>query len=166
MEKQLFMKVEDHHPIALIRLSGHCTQLEVYKLKSEAEWQVSDGKRFLILDLLDLSFIDSAGVGVLIQIAEQCRRASGHLSLVCSANSHIKKFLDISTGHGSITHYESAPAALAGVRRQFGLQAPDAAADDLRTALETLKLRVEEVDARLKQIEQAMFRPSQMQPMD
>ena len=51
-------------------------------LRSKVSQLVAEGRKRIVLDLGDVDYIDSAGLGILVAIAASARRAGGELKLV------------------------------------------------------------------------------------
>ena len=81
-----------HDRILELQLSG---QLDLYRcpdLKSEIKRNIDNGYRYLVFDLTDLSYIDSSGIGTLIQISHWMRKRGGVMILVNTQGSVEKIF--------------------------------------------------------------------------
>lgn len=81
-----------HDRIMEMPLTG---QLDLYRcpeLKSEIKRHVDNGYRFVIFDLTDLTYIDSSGIGTLIQISNWMRKRGGRMVLVNTQGSVEKIF--------------------------------------------------------------------------
>lgn len=66
-----------HNKIFELHLEG---QLDLYKcpeLKSKVKNAIEDGYRYFIVDMTDLSYIDSSGIGTLIQISNWLKNRNG-----------------------------------------------------------------------------------------
>ena len=84
-----------HDRIQEQQLSG---QLDLYKcpeLKSEIKRQIDNGYRFIIFDLTDLNYVDSSGIGTLIQISNWMKKRGGLMVLVNTQGS-VEKIFQIS----------------------------------------------------------------------
>lgn len=75
---------------------------EVYRLLTQ------HGVRRLVLNLADVEFVDSAGVGALVSIREQADRFGVELWLA-NVSDAVQRVLDI-TGVGSSAHHPPAPS--------------------------------------------------------
>src|SRR4051794_27169703 len=53
-------------------------------LKAHLVRAIEDGRRFVVVDLEDVGFIDSTGLGVLLAIQRRLQAASGALTIVCT----------------------------------------------------------------------------------
>lgn len=155
MDRQLHIKVEEQHPLAVLRIIGFCAQLEVYKMKSEAEWQLSSGNRFLVLDLNELSFIDSAGIGALIQLCERSRSLGGQIAFACIPDSNIKHILEKSLGSTNVEFSDSTEDAVNLMRRKYGLGGivvETSSGGDLKAVME----RLQELEKRVEHLERVV----------
>lgn len=75
--------------------------------------RVVEGKQFhLVLDLLGVSFIDSAGLGLLVGSAKRIRAHEGSMTLVC-ADPDILKLFQVTGLTKVFPIYSSRAAALA-----------------------------------------------------
>ncbi len=157
MDRQLHIQVDEHHPLAVIRLSGFCAQLEVYKLKSDSEWQLSSGNRFLIMDLKELTFIDSAGIGALMQLSDRCRSIGGEMAFVSQTNSNMRRILEKSLAAQRLEFFATADDALEAIKKKNGLgrRAEPAASGDLKL----LQERLAAVEKRLERLERILRPP-------
>ncbi|MCI3931374.1 MULTISPECIES: STAS domain-containing protein [unclassified Streptomyces] len=104
---------------AVLRVSGEMDLLTSPVLRQRVHEAVAEGRRSLVLDLSDVLFCDSSGVGVLIATRRLMRSCRGRLRLILPARGAVE---------GS--HVNRVLAAL-GVRRLFEVY-PDAerAVDD------------------------------------
>jgi len=79
--------------ITVLRVSG---RLELgrdsQRLEELVAWLVADGRRRLLMDLLQVDYIDSAGIGALAMAAGQVKQAGGKLALVV-AEGRVKTVL-------------------------------------------------------------------------
>lgn len=81
-----------HNKIMEIPLSG---QLDLYRcpeLKSEVKLQIEQGYRFVIFELTELNYIDSSGIGALIQISNWMKKRNGLMVLTNTQGSVEKIF--------------------------------------------------------------------------
>jgi len=84
-----------HDRILEIPLSG---QLDLYKcpdLKSDVKRNIDTGYRYVIFDLTDLQYVDSSGIGTLIQISSWMKKRGGLMVLVNTQGS-VEKIFQIS----------------------------------------------------------------------
>ncbi|MEB3964246.1 STAS domain-containing protein [Streptomyces kunmingensis] len=104
---------------AVVRVSGEMDLVTSPALRQQVHEAVADGRRSLVLDLSDVLFCDSSGVGVLIASRRLMRSCQGRLRVILPAQ-----------GAEDGSHVNRVLAAL-GVRRLFEVY-PDvtAAVDD------------------------------------
>ena len=79
------MIVEMEHTeqgIALARLSGRLDAAAAPRVLAHLKDAVADGKSRLAVDLSEVSFIDSTGLGTLVSGLKAARKAEGDLRLV------------------------------------------------------------------------------------
>lgn len=65
------------------------------ELQDRIEAAIEDGARLVVLDLSEVTFIDSMALGVLLGAANQLRRSGGHLRLVVPSRE-LRRIFEIS----------------------------------------------------------------------
>jgi len=109
---------------AVVQVSGEMDLVTSPVLRQRMHGAVADGRRDVVLDLSDVLFCDSSGVGVLIASRRLIRSCQGRLRLILPAQGAVD---------GS--HVNRVLGAL-GVRRLFDVYADvDAAVDDEASSL-------------------------------
>ncbi|MFE1950763.1 MULTISPECIES: STAS domain-containing protein [Streptomyces] len=103
---------------AVVSVSGEMDLVTSPALRQRVHDAVADGRRSLVLDLSDVLFCDSSGVGVLIAARRLIRSCQGRLRLILPAQGAVD---------GS--HVNRVLGAL-GVRRLFDVYPDVAAATD------------------------------------
>ena len=76
---------------------------------------ITEGASNVIVQLEDIDFVDSTGLGVLVGALRRARTAGGDLRLVCT-NSRILKVFDITGLHAVFLVADSVEHAIAGER--------------------------------------------------
>ena len=70
-----------------------CGEVDLYtapRLREELEKAIEDGRQQLVLDLTELDFIDSTGLGVLVGAMKKARQSGGDVSLRNASRSTYK----------------------------------------------------------------------------
>jgi len=75
--------------------------------------------RYFVLDLHDVAFVDSAGLGLLVRLLSHLRRTSGDLKL-CGVAPNIQKSLNVSRLNSVLASYDTVDAAVAAFERPSG----------------------------------------------
>lgn len=122
MNRTLDLTVIDQHPVSIIEISGFLAQLEVYKFKSRLESLIAEGRKYLIVDLTGIDFIDSAGLGCLVQLRQECLRHGGHLYIVQPGTQNARSVLNLSSFHKIMQVFESLDEVTAFLEDQFGIR--------------------------------------------
>ncbi|HMU83935.1 MAG TPA: anti-sigma factor antagonist [Leptospiraceae bacterium] len=84
-----------HDKVAELSLSG---QLDLYKcpdLKGDMRRLMEQGYRFVVFDLTDLSYVDSSGIGTLIQVSNWMKKRGGLMVLV-NVQGSVEKIFQLS----------------------------------------------------------------------
>jgi anti-anti-sigma factor len=82
MNLPLKIGIERHPPLAILILNGRLAQLQVYNFKHQVEVLLQEGYRFFVIDLKEIQFIDSAGIGAIAHIRQLCLQAGGQEVIV------------------------------------------------------------------------------------
>ncbi|MEU6677998.1 STAS domain-containing protein [Streptomyces sp. NPDC059900] len=115
----LQVAVDEQDGWAVLRVSGEMDLVTSPVVRQRVHDAVADGRHSLVLDLSDVLFCDSSGVGVLIATRRLFRSCQGRLRLILPAQ-----------GAEDGSHVNRVLAAL-GVRRLFEVFPDvDAAVDD------------------------------------
>ena len=83
--------------VSVVSLRGDLDPEQTPKVDHELEALQDDGARHLILDLLDVPFLDSSVLGVLLKHARRIRSSRGTLTLVIDNDATtrgIERYLD------------------------------------------------------------------------
>ncbi|GHB53459.1 STAS domain-containing protein [Mongoliitalea lutea] len=95
----------------LLNLSGDLIGDEVGpKLVEFVSDAVNDGVKSFIIDLSDIRYISSSGIGLLITMLTKMRNSGGEVYL-CSPSEHVKKLLIITKLNNIFTVFDSIEAA-------------------------------------------------------
>jgi anti-sigma B factor antagonist len=92
--EELDITVREQDGTAVVAVSG---EIDVYTspiLQERLVEVLRDGSSSIVLDLSDVTFLDSTGLGVLITGLKRCRSAGGDLVLV-TAQANVLKVLEI-----------------------------------------------------------------------
>lgn len=75
-----------------VKLKGDLDQQAERKIRSVLDWEegLGEGRRYLILNLHEVNYINSAGMALLIRIARTGRKKSYH-TFICGASAHYQK---------------------------------------------------------------------------
>ena len=91
------MRISDHTEdfLAIVTVSGELDENTVPELRERLHGLLEAGAAWLLVDLGELEFIDSSGVGLLIGTSRRAGEAGGDLAVVC-ARPNILRVFDIS----------------------------------------------------------------------
>jgi anti-anti-sigma factor len=76
------------------RLRGEIDTANAARIEGELLEAVSSGPVDVVLDLTDVAFIDSSGLGSLVAVAAELRTRGGHLAIVAGP-PHVKRVFDL-----------------------------------------------------------------------
>jgi len=97
--------------VVIVDVGGSVDVYTVADLRSGLDGQINLGRNRLVVDLLDVDFLDSTGLGVLVARLKAVRSTGGWLRLVCTDEKVLRVFRI--TGLDKVFHiHPSVPAAL------------------------------------------------------
>ncbi|MEE1658242.1 STAS domain-containing protein [Microvirga sp. CF3062] len=82
--------------VALVRLSGRLDAAAAPQILARLKDIVAEGQSRLAVDLSEVSFVDSTGLGTLVSGLKAARKAEGDLRLV-APNSQVQRLLRLTT---------------------------------------------------------------------
>jgi anti-sigma B factor antagonist len=94
MNLQLSTRILENET-AVIEVAGELESANCDDLREEILGQVNAARSHLVIDLREVTFIDSTGLGVLVGGLKKMRESNGRFSLVC-AQPRILRILEIS----------------------------------------------------------------------
>jgi anti-anti-sigma factor len=98
--------------VAVVRLAGQLDLFAAADVKQRLVAAVDGGHRRLVLDLAEVSFIDSSGLGTLIGALKAARQAGGDLRIARPAEQ-TRVVLELTTLDRVLHPYATVEAALA-----------------------------------------------------
>jgi anti-sigma B factor antagonist len=96
----------------LVELGGEIDLYTAPEFKQRVSGAIESGKRRLVVDLSDATFIDSTTLGVLVGAEKQLRASEGTVVLVCP-EPNIRKVFDITGLDRVFPMHDTRDAALA-----------------------------------------------------
>lgn len=92
MDSMLELNIVPFEAGLSVTLRGDLDQQAELKIRSALNWEdgLGEGRRYLILNLHDVNFINSAGMALLIRIARTGRKKDFH-TFICGASAHYQK---------------------------------------------------------------------------
>jgi anti-anti-sigma factor len=99
--------------VAVVRLGGRVDLLTAVEVKHAFARAVAHGQRRLVVDLNDVTFIDSSGLGALIGGLKVARQAGGDLR-IARPSDQARVILELTTLNRILKPYPSVEEALAG----------------------------------------------------
>lgn len=111
MELQLATRHEG--AVAVVSVMGEVDVFSAPGLDSELDALIAAGSPRLVVDLSEVAFLDSTGLGVLVKALKHAREADGWLHLVVTSD-RIRKIFDITGLDASIPIFDTAQDAING----------------------------------------------------
>lgn len=91
--------------VAVINVQGEVDVYTAPKLREEIHKQLDQGATKIVVDLTNVAYMDSSGLGVLIGALKRAREENGDL-VVASPNPRISRILDV-TGLSKIFNVQA-----------------------------------------------------------
>ena len=109
-DKPFNLKVERSPSDAVVRLSGSCTMLVASQLGETLLRLVSESVRLIIIDMTELDFIESTGLGGIVAGYLRLRRMQGELRIV-GPRPAIRQLLELTRLTQLFTIHDSVESA-------------------------------------------------------
>jgi anti-anti-sigma factor len=156
MEQTVSFELENHSPLAVLHLNGYLAQLEVYKFKAQVE-KLAAEFRYMIFDMDHLAFIDSAGIGALVQIRAELLKFGGALVLAAPNSPHVKSAFNSSQLGRVIPCFVNVEDARQFLAEKFGLKnatpEDELAGQEIVGILHQILDRLGSIEGRLERME-------------
>jgi anti-sigma B factor antagonist len=111
VDMSLEIQEVDVNDATILRLSGQFDFSNVDAVRQAIRTRLDEGTLFLIINLDDLEYIDSAGLGVLVGTLARLRENGGELAVVCS-NVRVRRVFDITKLTQLLSIYDSEAQAM------------------------------------------------------
>lgn len=76
----------------VVQLAGDVDVATTDRLREQVALLISEGRSDLVVDLTDVTFLDSTGLGLLVGTLKRVRLAGGDLALVVPTEAQLKVF--------------------------------------------------------------------------
>ena len=101
----------EHDTSCVVTVSGDADLYAAANVEKELLRLVDDGRRSIVVDLTDATFIDSTMLRVLLNVSKRLRPGGGELLVVCSEHN-IRKIFEITLLDRVFTIFDTRDAAL------------------------------------------------------
>lgn len=95
MSKLASIEAEQRGATLLLRISGEIDVSNARELSAAIEAAVPNGILRIVMDLTDITYLDSAGVKLLMQLADRLRARRRELRLVVPEHAPIRAVLEL-----------------------------------------------------------------------
>jgi anti-anti-sigma factor len=80
--EQVKITIQEEDSISIIYVSGELTLLDAPELKKYVDEIIAKGKKILLFDFENLTFLDSSGVGLLLRFNAQLSKTGGKIAFI------------------------------------------------------------------------------------
>lgn len=109
------LNYEDHGPITVLTVSGELTTDQSDPFRRSCQERFEAGRRDVLLDVNELTLVDSAGLELLLWLSDQVAQRSGQLRLV-GPDETIRKILEITRLDRRFAIHDTVEAAARSIR--------------------------------------------------
>lgn len=88
------IQITESHEIAVVSLTGGLDTASAPQLKTMLEDLLARGETRLVVDLFDVAYIDSAGLGELVRAMKRARECAGDLR-VCALRDDVLRIFEM-----------------------------------------------------------------------
>lgn len=159
MDQLLKIAVVDHAGESRVKLAGQLAKLEVYRFRSTLDCLIDDGHRCVIVDMTEVTFIDSAGIGALVKARGSAVKVGGSVKVIPPEDMAARKVLEMASIGKIIPILEPIEVGPVGSGCQSGPQVVSINGSGgfdpqrLLIQLQDLTTRIESLESRLAAIE-------------
>lgn len=108
---KLTVATTERDDVTIVTVSGEVDVYTAPQLRSALEERIAAGQTALIVDLQDVGFLDSTGLGVLVGRLKAVKKLDGWLRVVCT-NERILRLFSITGLDRVISVHDTVEAAL------------------------------------------------------
>lgn len=109
---KLTVSTSERDDVVVVTVAGEVDVYTAAQLRSALEDRIAAGQTAIVVDLEDVGFIDSTGLGVLVGRLKTLRKTGGWLSVVCT-NERILRLFGITGLDRVLPVHDSVDAAVA-----------------------------------------------------
>lgn len=106
------IKVKKESDVSILEIEG---EIDVYyssKLEEKVKNLIAQGERKVIIDMTEVSYMDSSGLGVLVGSLKNLKKSKGDMK-IAGANKEIMNVFEITRLNTFFDMYKTVPEALA-----------------------------------------------------
>ncbi len=93
--KGLTFEMHENDTRCLVSLEGDLNMFSAPELRINLIKKLDAGVRKFIVDLTQVSFVDSSGIGVLVSFVSLARKTDGTKVVLCGLNSQIRNIFEV-----------------------------------------------------------------------
>ena len=109
--KGLTFDFKDEGSHCLVTLVGDLNMFSAPEFRVNLVKQLESGVKRFLLDLSDLAFVDSSGIGVLVSFVSMARKTEGAKIVLCGLNPQIRSIFEVTRLLSVFNVVEDRPAA-------------------------------------------------------
>jgi len=92
------LKTIVHGNILIVRCKGNMDALTVAEFKKTVGKMIESGRKYVVLDLAGVEFLDSSGLGSMVSLLKLLRTKGGDIKL-CGPNGMVRSVLELTRFH-------------------------------------------------------------------
>lgn len=93
--KGLSFTFKDEPKFTLLQLTGDLNMFSAPELRTSLVKHFESGISRFVLDLTELAFVDSSGIGVLVSFVSMAKKREGSKVILCGLNAQIRNIFEV-----------------------------------------------------------------------
>ena len=114
---------QENHQVAMIHIETELTAASVDEFRKQLALLMGKGVRFFILNMNQVDFVDSTGLGAIISITKRVRDLQGDIKLA-SMQPSAKKLIQVVRADRYFPAHDSVDDALESITNRLGTSRP------------------------------------------
>ncbi|MCS6972698.1 MAG: STAS domain-containing protein [Leptospiraceae bacterium] len=94
-DRSLSYTIQDAEGYSILLVSGDLNMFTAPELRNALVKKFEGGIRRFIIDLTNLSYIDSSGIGILVSFVSMARRQENSRVILCGLNKQIRSIFEV-----------------------------------------------------------------------
>ena len=93
--KGLSFNFKDEPSFTVVQLTGDLNMFSAPELRTALVKHLEKGMARFVLDLTDLAFVDSSGIGILVSFVSMTKKTEGGKVILCGLNPQIRNIFEV-----------------------------------------------------------------------
>ncbi|MCX7632666.1 MAG: STAS domain-containing protein [Turneriella sp.] len=94
-DRSLNYTIEDADGYSVLLVSGDLNMFTAPELRNALMKKLEAGTRRFVIDLTNLSYVDSSGIGILVSFVSMVRRQENSRVILCGLNKQVRSIFEV-----------------------------------------------------------------------